>query len=333
MNQTAVRAQAPSDYPYYRHTWNRIVATLMAAAFIPLLIVGGGLYLFATQVAERTRQVHIIALLVFVGAGLLIVAAVLLTTNALVSRLEANRRSLGVLDRQLRRTSYLSASMELSLSYFQEIKETLVNIDSAAAVIQEDPQVRAFGQLLEDIQQIRSEVQRGRISVERLVRYIQGEPPLIRDVNLHELLDDLLEILGREFAFRNIRIQREYQHDLPPVRSDRSKLRQVFQNIVLNAMSAMEKEGQLSLSTALTADQVIVVIGDSGPGISEQDLPHIFEPLWTTKAQGTGLGLPICRDILERLGGAIEVDSRVGRGTTVSLTLPVGFGPAASRRA
>jgi len=163
--------------------------------------------------------------------------------------------------------------------------------------------------------------------VERLERYIQIEHPLIRDVNLHELLDNLLEILGRELALRNIRVERALHPDLPLVRSDRSKLRQVFQNIVLNAVTAIERQGCLSLRTDVAAEKVTVMIGDSGPGIAQADLAHIFEPLWTTKPEGTGLGLPICRDILDKLGGGITVDTRVGQGTTVTITLPVRFSP------
>jgi signal transduction histidine kinase len=220
--------------------------------------------------------------------------------------------------------------MELSLSYFEEIKETLMNIDSAAIVIQEAPPVQASAQLLQDIEQIRAQVQRGRISVERLVRYIQVEHPLIRDVNLHDLLDNLLEILGRQLALRNIRVQRDFASDLPAVRSDRSKLRQVFQNIVLNALTAIEKEGLLALRTHVDAETVQVVIRDSGPGIPAEDLPRIFDPLWTTKPDGTGLGLPICRDILDKLGGTIAVASRPGQGTTVTISLPVQFRPPAA---
>ncbi len=332
MNRKSAPVRLPSDYPFYRQTWNRIVVTLLAAAFVPLLAVGGGLYLFATQVAERSRQVHVIAVLVFVGASLLIVAAVLLTTNDLVSRLEAKRRSLGLLDRQLRRTSYLSSAMELSLNYFQEVKETLMNIDSAAILIREAPQVRGTDQLMQDIEQIRSEVERGRASVDRLVRYIQAEHPLIRDVNLHELLDHLLEILGRELRQRSIRVERAFTPDLPAVRSDRSKLRHLFQNIVLNALTAIERQGLISIATRFESGRVEVRIADSGCGIAEADMPHIFEPLWTTKSEGTGLGLPICRDILEKLGGAIGVDSQPGQGTVVTITLPVHFSPSPAAR-
>ena len=312
-----------NDYPYYRQTWMRITATLLAAAFLPLVAIGGGLYFLTMRNAPQST--HLIALLVFIAAGLLIIGAVLLTTNSLVSRLESKRRSLGVLDTQLRRTSYLSSSMELSLSYFEDIKATLLNIDSSTAVLKDDPEVKASENLMECIDQIHSQVRRGSDSVDRFLRYIQEEPPLIRETDVHEVLDHLLEIIGRELHYRNIRVRRDFRPDLPAIRSDRSKLRQVFQNIVLNAVTAIDRDGEITLTTVCREDSVAVTVGDTGQGIAPKDMEMIFEPLWTTKARGTGLGLPICREILERLGGDIQVSSSLGQGTAVTMTLPVRF--------
>lgn len=316
-----------NDYPYYRQTWNRIVVTLLAAAFVPLVAIGGGVYIFAMRHVTGSKATHVIALLVFFAAGLLIVGAVLLITNDLVSRLENKRRSLKAMDRQLRRTSYLSGSMELSLSYFEEIKQTLINIDSSTAVLLDNQETRASENLLEQIGQIRSQVHRGRNSVDRFLHFIKEEPPLIRDLDIRDVLDHLLEIIQRELHCRDIRVRRNFQQDLPTVRSDRSKLRQVFQNIVLNAVGAIKQGGEIGLHAACRGDSVEVVISDTGPGIAPVDMPKIFEPLWTTKPQGTGLGLSICREILDRLGADITIQSMVGQGTRVAVRIPVQFKP------
>ncbi|MHC1729650.1 MAG: ATP-binding protein [Syntrophobacteraceae bacterium] len=273
------------------------------------------------------KRVRIAAGLIFFVLCFPIIGIILLIGNDLVSRLESKRGAIRTLDRQLRRTSYLSSSMELSLGCFREVKDTIFNVDSAIAVLREEPVFEESIWLRESVEQIHSEVQRARLAVDRFLRYIHPQPPLISDVDVHKLLDDLMGILDRELGFRNIIVRRSFVEKLPMLRSDSSKLRQVFQNIVLNALEAVERKGEIALITRLCEKGVAVSIIDNGPGISESDLDKIFEPLWTTRTQGTGLGLPICRDILDRLGGDITIESEVGKGTTVTIILPLRFQP------
>lgn len=277
---------------------------------------------------RQTRRVRIIAVLIFVVLSFPIVGIILLIGNDLVSQLESKRGAIRSLDRQLRRTSYLSSSMELSLGCFREVKDTVFNVDSAIAVLREEPVFEESIWLRESVEQIHSEVQRARMAVERFLRYIQPHPPIISDVDVHKLLDELMDILDRELRFRNIGVRRSFVETLPMLRSDSSKLRQVFQNIVLNALDALDRKGEISLVTTLCEKGVAISIIDNGPGISKTDLDKIFEPLWTTRPQGTGLGLPICRDILDRLGGNIAIESEPGKGTAVTITLPLRFQPS-----
>jgi len=282
------------------------------------------------QIGYRDMQsqlegVYVFAFLVFIILAVPIIGIVLLTGNDLASRLEAKRSSLKVLDRQLRRASYMSSSMQVSLSCFNEVKEVLANIDITAAVVLEDPVVAASTDIQESIGDIRSEAGRGQRSVESFLQYIEPKPPLIGEADVHGLLNDLMGILNRELRFRNITVRREFSSDLPGVRSDASKLRQVFLNIVLNALEALEKDGEITLKTEtdIGANNVIVTIADNGPGIPEADLEYVFEPLWTVRPHGTGLGLPLCRDILENLGGSIGIESTVGKGASVIVTIPL----------
>jgi two-component system NtrC family sensor kinase len=170
---------------------------------------------------------------------------------------------------------------------------------------------------------VRSEVQRGQQAVERFLRYIEPQSPLIIEVDVHKLLDDLFQILDRELLFRSISVRRVFQADLPTVRSDSSKLRQVFLNIVINAVEAIDKDGEITLTSEVVENGLAVTVSDNGPGISAADLKRIFEPLWTTRSQGTGLGLPLCRQILEKLDGEITIQSALGKGTVVTVTLPL----------
>lgn len=271
----------------------------------------------------HSKRVYLFAFLVFVILAIPIVGIVLLTGNDLAFRLEAKTSSIKALDRQLRRASYMASSMELSMGYFRDIKDILGNIDTTAMVMAEEPEISTSPDLQESIAVVRSEVERGRQSVERFLRYIEPQSPLILDVDVHRLLDDLFNILDRELRFRNITVRRAFLADLPSVRSDSSKLRQVFLNIVINAVEAIEKDGEITLTTGVVENGITVTISDNGPGISAADLKRIFEPLWTSRSQGTGLGLPLCQQILEKLDGRISIESTLGKGASVTVTIPL----------
>lgn len=281
-----------------------------------------------TDVAYReVRRVRMIAIAVLLVIAIPVAGAILLVTNDLFSKLESKRGAIKTLDRQLRRTSYLSASMELSQGCFREVKDTIFNIDSTIAVLREEPVVTASTELTESLDQIQSEVRRARGAVERFLGYIQPQPPLISATDVHCLLNNLVDILERELRFRNIAIRRSFMEGLPAVRTDPSKLRQAFQNIVLNAIDAVNENGEISLTTGRCEKGVMVTVEDNGPGIPESQMAAVFEPLWTTRPQGTGLGLPICRDILTRLGGDISIESEPGKGTSVTIVIPLSFNP------
>jgi signal transduction histidine kinase len=112
--------------------------------------------------------------------------------------------------------------------------------------------------------------------------------------------------------------------------SDPEELRQVLQNLISNAVAATPEGGTIELRTEHTQERLRVTVVDSGPGIPERDRAQIFEPLYTTKPDGLGLGLTISRAILERLGGSLTVKNEPGRGAAFTLELPLGkSGPSA----
>jgi len=280
-----------------------------------------------TQVFETLGRVRKLGIFVFIMGGILIVMAVLLTTNHLVQRLESKRRSIRVLDQQLRRTSYLASSMEMSYGFFREIKDTLANMDVAAAWVQDVGRKRDLDGIDESVDQIKSEVSRCRKSIDKFLRFIRPGEPIITEIGINKTLDDLLGFLSSELHFKGIQVKLDYQDDLPPIRSDRSKLRQVFQNVVLNAISAIEKDGEITISTRAGDKTVIVTVTDNGPGISRENMEKIFDPLFTTKKDGTGLGLSICSEILGKLGGNISARSEPGRGASFVIEIPFQFLP------
>ena len=276
------------------------------------------------RILADLHRVRNIGLGVLLLAGFLIVATVLLTTNYLVTELETARRSLNLLDRQLRRTSYLASTMELSYGMLHELGDVLDNIGMAHRWLVETTAPAPGAGAGEPLQQIGHEINRGRSALDRFLRFTAAEDPVIAEVDLHRILDDLVEILERDLRLRKIRVERRYHPGDVRVRSDRGKLRQVFQNLVLNAMDAIDQDGTLTLSTRADGRQVRVTVADTGPGIPLALRDKIFEPLFTTKEKGTGLGLPISQNILKRLGGCIELDPWTRRGASFTVVLPAG---------
>jgi signal transduction histidine kinase len=140
--------------------------------------------------------------------------------------------------------------------------------------------------------------------------------------SLQDLLKNLMTLFQEEAATQGITLQTEWKDGLPLMRMDSEKLTQAFINIMKNGMQAMEKGGILRIETHNFKDRVSVVISDSGSGIPSGQMDKIFNYYYTTKEKGVGLGLPIAHRIVEAHGGQLTVESKIGVGTKVTITLP-----------
>ncbi len=141
-------------------------------------------------------------------------------------------------------------------------------------------------------------------------------------MDLHDGLEATLSLMKNEF--QEIEIVKEYDK-LPLVYCQPGQMNQVFMNIILNAVQALDGKGTIRITTSGEKNQVVVRIADNGPGIDPGDLAKIFDPFFTTKpvGTGTGLGLSISYGIVESHGGKLQVESELGRGTAFIITLPV----------
>jgi signal transduction histidine kinase len=120
-----------------------------------------------------------------------------------------------------------------------------------------------------------------------------------------------------------IKLNMKLHNNLPDIEIDSQQIGQVFYNIITNAVQAMADDGELTIETNLDSDYIVTFITDTGSGIAEENLKKIFEPLFSTKAKGTGLGLPVCVLLVEKHRGEINVESRPGKGTTFIVKLPI----------
>jgi len=140
-----------------------------------------------------------------------------------------------------------------------------------------------------------------------------------------EELDRTLDLIQYQFRKRGVDVRRELGTEVRPVLADRQQLRQVFLNLLTNALDAMPQGGMLTLRVYPTqSGRIGIEVTDTGVGIPEEQLPRVTEPFFTTKEEGkgTGLGLAICKRIVQEHGGSLAVESAVGRGTTVRVELP-----------
>ena len=145
----------------------------------------------------------------------------------------------------------------------------------------------------------------------------------LSEVALNDVLRDLVDLVQHQATKTGVVIHLELAAALPTVTGDAAQLKQALLNLVLNAFHAMPSGGRLRLSTALTPERAVrVTVADSGAGIAEADLAKIFDLFYTTKPDGSGLGLPTVQRIVQSHGGRIAVDSKIGSGTTFSVLFP-----------
>ena len=142
-------------------------------------------------------------------------------------------------------------------------------------------------------------------------------------VDVNKSLKETISLVEHEAAINNMEIKKRLCLDLPFIQGDETQLRQLFLNMALNALQAMNQGGVLTVSSESTVDHVLVTFEDTGVGIKREDLSRIFEPFFTTKAKekGTGLGLTICYKIVKQHEGLIEVESIEGEGAKFKITL------------
>jgi len=172
---------------------------------------------------------------------------------------------------------------------------------------------------------IASESKRCGELVKNLLSFSRVSPMNLAWCDLNRVIDRCLRLVEHKMKLGGIQLNLDLAAELPPAHCDPAQIEQVVLAMVINAIDAMPQEGNLWISTRVTADSTIeLVIRDDGIGIPAEHLPHIFEPFYTTKESGgSGLGLAISQNIVERHGGHIEVSSVVDQGTTFKILLPV----------
>ncbi len=186
----------------------------------------------------------------------------------------------------------------------------------------QDPELRES--LKELVQISTGEIERLDQILHAFLKALRPSQPQRETVKADQLVEETLKTMERELEDRGIWVEREWDEEQPELQLDRGQMQQALYNLFRNASQAMTSGGVLTLRIGVSEPAVAISIQDTGSGIQPEDLGSVFEPYHTTKEEGTGLGLMIVQRILQDHGGQIEIETRPGQGTTVTLLLPRG---------
>ena len=182
---------------------------------------------------------------------------------------------------------------------------------------------RKVGGIRKTIDVIRDETRRLDLIVRDFLKAARRPALRFRKDSINEILSETVEVLQPELSEANVRCVLHLEKSLPEFLSDRDRLRQAFINLLKNAIEAMPQGGKLQITTKLKEKICFISFEDVGVGIEARHLSHIFEPYYSTKSEGSGLGLSQVDQTVREHGGRIEVDSKMGRGSVFTLLLPI----------
>jgi two-component system NtrC family sensor kinase len=227
---------------------------------------------------------------------------------------------------QLYQSNKMASVGRLAAGIAHEINNPLTGVLTYSSLLLSDAPDNS--ELKEGLEIIVRETKRSREIVKGLLDFSRQVPPHKGNADLNEIVERSLEIVDHQFKVSNIKITKGLRQNLPPIRVDAMKIGQVLLNLLVNAADAVEPgAGEIFVGTELVessgARLVEVKVTDNGKGIPDDEQAKIFEPFYTTKESGTGLGLAVVWGIVGEHDGTISVTSKVGRGTTFSVRLPI----------
>lgn len=222
---------------------------------------------------------------------------------------------------QLRRADRLSALGELSAGLAHEIRNPLGSIEGAVKILgrtslPDDTRQEFTGLASREV---------GRLNglLTNFLEFARPHPPRRAAADIYLLFESVVKLASETGSMANVSIHFERGAELPPVLIDQEQIKQVLLNLIINAVQAMPNGGQVSLRADWDGESICVEVEDEGAGIPPEDLERVFDPFFTTRSHGTGLGLPIAYQIVSQHGGHIAARPNTGRGMTFAVTLPV----------
>jgi signal transduction histidine kinase len=267
----------------------------------------------------RFQILILITSMLIMGGLFIVLRQIVKQAEVILERRQEEQRAL---EAQLHHAERLAALGEMTAGVAHEVRNPLGIISSTAELLQErlaryEPQDRLAQIIVEEANRLNDKVT-------EFLDFARPRIPNLQSCSLEKVVDRSLEFLQPEIDKRQISIERHYQGDGQPQVADPDLLHQAFLNILLNAIQAMPRGGALSVAIdpGPNGQGRQIRFADSGEGIDADTARKVFNPFFTTKERGSGLGLPIVKSIIESHQGAIKIDSQPGQGTTVIIDLP-----------
>jgi two-component system, NtrC family, sensor histidine kinase HydH len=249
-------------------------------------------------------------------------------TGVLADRGMKQRRELAALNRelqdsfeQIKRADRLSAIGQLSASLAHEIRNPLASIDGATNLIESEQTPQEMRKASLAI--IRKEVQRLNRLLTNLLDFARPRKPEFQAAHADRLIDAIIALAGHSAQQKGIGLHKDVPASVPAFECDPEQMKQVILNLAINAVQAMTGTGEIVLAARQVDSSVVISVRDQGPGISDEDLDKIFNPFYTTKDAGTGLGLSVVYQIVNQHGGLVTAERNPEGGMTFSLTIPL----------
>ena len=219
------------------------------------------------------------------------------------------------LEKDLRRSERLAALGKMAAGVAHELRNPLSSIKGLALVLQskfsgENHDRKTAAILVQEVERLNR-------SISELLDYARPQSLQKVDVDLQKLLDKGVSLLCIDAEAAGVRMVTDFPEVFPMIQADEDKLNQVFLNLFLNGIQAMESGGTLTVRTVKTDKSIKVIVSDTGSGIEPDNLGRVFDPYFTTKPEGTGLGMAMSAKIVEEHGGVITIESEVNKGTSV----------------
>jgi signal transduction histidine kinase len=222
---------------------------------------------------------------------------------------------------RLRQSEKLAALGKLSAGLAHELRNPLNTVSMLVYAMSQE--MDATGPFSADLQVVQGELRRMTLLIEQFLEFARPKPPHFQRDRLDEIVEETLLLIGPEARTRGVSIYKAIEKDLPRVWVDGTQMKQVYLNLLLNALQAMPNGGKLTVRIHVSGGSLLTAITDEGGGIPPEVRANLFQPFFTTKSGGTGLGLSISQRILEGHNGQIRLFSQPGVGTTVVVRLPL----------
>jgi len=219
---------------------------------------------------------------------------------------------------EVRKSEQQKAVATLAAGMAHEIKNPLTAIKTFTEHLPEKFDSEEFRAKFHKI--VGGEVERINHIVQQLLDFSKPVPPKLQPVQINNILDETLEFLNSDLIERHIEVTKDYDA-FTTIQGDPQQLKQVFLNLFLNSLQAMNGSGKLNISTTQADSNLTITIQDNGEGMTQQTLDRLFEPFYTTKSTGTGLGLSVVKGIIDEHGGSVQVESNDQKGTKVKVNL------------